>query len=207
VTILLLALSYLLGATPSSYWVGKAFHGLDLREHGSGNLGATNCFRVLGWRSAVPVMIVDVGKGFVPVWFFPPLVGGAFAWALAFGGAAVLGHMFSLWVGFRGGKGVATSAGVFLALSPWAVLGALGVWLAVLAISRMVSLASIAAAATLPFLVAFLPHRGGVGVLVFTAMLAMVVIWAHRSNVRRILRGEEHRFGRTPRPEPPEATP
>ena len=201
-TLLLLALSYLLGATPTSYWVGKAFHGLDLREHGSGNLGATNSFRVLGWKSALPVMIVDVGKGFVPVWFFPPLAGGDFRWTLAFGGAAVLGHMFSLWVGFRGGKGVATSAGVFLGLAPWAALGALVVWLVVVSVSRMVSLASMTAAAALPLLVWVLPHRGGAGLVAFTVALALMVIWAHRSNIRRIVRGEEPRFGRPKAPEP-----
>ena len=195
-TFLLLALSYLMGATPTSYWVGKAFRGLDLREHGSGNLGATNTFRVLGWKFAVPVMVVDVAKGFVPVWFFPPLVGGAFAWTLAFGGAAVVGHMFSLWVGFRGGKGVATSAGVFLALAPWAALAAFGVWLVAMAALRMVSVASIAAAAALPLLVLFLPHEGGRELVIFTVALAFAVIWAHRSNIRRILKGEESRMGR-----------
>lgn len=194
-TYLLLALSYLLGATPTSYWVGKVFHGIDLREHGSGNLGATNAFRVMGWKSAVPVIVVDIAKGFIPTWFLPPLVGASFGWTLAFGGAAVAGHMFSIWVGFRGGKGVATSAGVFLALAPWAFLGGLAVWLLVLSVTRMVGAASVAAAVALPVLVALLPHRGGSGLLAFTVSLALVIVWAHRSNIQRILRGEEHRFG------------
>lgn len=196
-TALLLALSYLAGATPTSYWVGRAFHGIDLREHGSGNLGATNAFRVMGWQWAAPVMVADMAKGFVPVWFFPGLVGGSMAWTLAFGAAAILGHMFSVWVGFKGGKGVATSAGVFLALAPLACAAALGVWLVVAFSTRFVSVASIAAAAALPALVAVLPHRGGRGLVGFTAALALVVIWAHRSNVRRLLRGEESRFGRS----------
>lgn len=195
-TYLFLALSYLAGATPTSYWVGKAFHGIDLRQHGSGNLGATNAFRVLGWKWAVPVMAVDVLKGFVPAWFFPGWAGAPFGWTLAFGGAAILGHMFSVWVAFRGGKGVATSAGVFLALAPWACLAALGVWLLLTLSTRIVSVGSIGAAAALPVLVALLPHRGGPGVVVFTAALAVFVIWAHRSNIRKLLRGEEHRFGR-----------
>lgn len=195
-TYLLLVLSYLLGATPTSYWVGKAVHGIDLRRHGSGNLGATNVFRVLGWKSAVPVMVVDVLKGFVPVWLFPTWSGAPFPWALAFGAAAVLGHMFSFWVGLRGGKGVAASAGVFLAVAPWACLGALGVWLVLTFSTRMVSAGSIGAAVALPVLVAVLPHRGGKEVVAFTAALAAFVIWAHRSNIRRLLRGEEHRFGR-----------
>ena len=194
-TLALLALSYLVGATPTSYWVGKAFHGIDLREHGSGNLGATNSFRVLGWRWAAPVMVVDIAKGFVPVWFFPAWGPEPFAWTVAFGAAAIVGHMFSLWVGFRGGKGVATSAGVFLALAPWAALGAFAVWLLLTFTTRMVAVGSIGAAATLPVLVALLPHRGGWGLVAFTAALGAFVIWAHRSNIRRILRGEENRFG------------
>lgn len=194
-TLALLALSYLVGATPTSYWVGKAFHGIDLREHGSGNLGATNTFRVLGWRWAAPVMVVDIAKGFVPVWLFPAWGPESFSWTVAFGAAAIVGHMFSLWVGFRGGKGVATSAGVFLALAPWAALGAFAVWVVLTFSTRMVAVGSIAAAATLPILVALLPHRGGGGLVAFTAVLGAFVIWAHRSNVRRILRGEENRFG------------
>lgn len=194
-TLALLALSYLVGATPTSYWVGKAFHGIDLREHGSGNLGATNTFRVLGWRWAAPVMVVDIAKGFIPVWIFPAWAPESFAWTVAFGAAAIVGHMFSLWVGFRGGKGVATSAGVFLALAPWAALGAFGVWLLLTFTTRMVAVGSIGAAVTLPVLVALLPHRGGWGLVAFTAALGAFVIWAHRSNILRIARGEEHRFG------------
>lgn len=203
-TYLLLALSYLLGATPTSYWVGKAFHGVDLREHGSGNLGATNAFRVLGWQWALPVVVVDVGKGFVPTWFFPSLVSSSFAWTLAFGAAAIVGHMFSLWVGFRGGKGVATSGGVFLALAPWAVLGAFGVWVVLAVLTRYVSVASMGAAVTLPVFVALTAHQGGSGLVIFAAALAVFVIWAHRSNLSRLVKGEENRIG--PRDTSGEAT-
>ena len=196
---LLVLLSYLVGATPTSYWVGKGIYGVDLRQVGSGNLGATNTFRTLGWRAAVPVMVVDVGKGWLPAWLFPSLdtVGSPARWALVYGAAAVLGHVFSVWVRFRGGKGVATSGGVFLAIAPWAVLIAFGVWVLTLLLSRMVSLASIAAALTVPVAVAFTPHEGGGPVLAFTMALATFVIWAHRANLRRILAGEEHRFGRS----------
>jgi len=195
VTYALLVLSYLVGATPTSYLVGKALHGVDLREHGSGNLGATNAFRVLGWRSALPVMVVDVAKGFVPVALFPGLVGARFAWALAFGAAAILGHMFSIWVRFRGGKGVATSAGVFLALAPGAVGGAAVVWLLVLVGTRYVSLASISAAICLPLFVRLSSGGAGEGLFGFTVALAAVVVWAHRSNLRRLIKGQEHRIG------------
>ena len=192
----LLALSYLLGATPTSYWMGRAFHGLDLREHGSGNLGATNVFRILGPKWALPVVVVDVAKGFVPVWFFASLVDGDLSWTLAFGAAAIVGHIFSLWVGFKGGKGIATSAGVFLALAPWAVLGAFAVWLVLVLPTGYVSLGSMGAAATLPVFVTLTPHRGDTTLFWFTVTLALFVIWAHRSNIRRLLQGTESRFGR-----------
>ena len=205
-TYLLLALSYLLGATPTSYWVGKASRGLDLREHGSGNLGATNAFRVLGWQWALPVVVVDIGKGFVPVWLFPGLAGVGLGWTLLFGTAAIVGHMFSFWVGFRGGKGVATSAGVFLALAPLAFLGALVVWVGVIAVTRYVSLGSILAALALPALVVFTTPSGDDRTLLasFSAALAAFVIWKHRSNIRRLLAGEESRVERgSTEPTPP----
>lgn len=196
-TALLLAASYVLGATPTGYWVGRAFHGRDLRKEGSGNVGATNVFRVLGWRWAVPVLLVDVAKGWVPVALFPRLVPAAgLGWALAFGAAAILGHVFSFWVRFRGGKGVATGAGVFLGLAPWAVLGAFVLWCALTFVTGFVSVGSIGAAAALPWLVALTPHRGGAGLVAFAAALGGFVVWAHRANLRRLLRGEEHGFRR-----------
>lgn len=195
-TYALLGLSYLLGATPTSYWVGRAFHGLDLREHGSGNLGATNAFRVLGWKSALPVILVDVAKGWLPVWLFADLAGVAFPWALAFGTAAIVGHMFSVWVGFKGGKGMATSAGVFLALAPWAVLAGFLIWLAVALVTGYVSLASVVVSAALPPLVWGTPHQGGSTLVAFSAALAAFVIFKHRSNIGRLMRGEENRFRR-----------
>jgi glycerol-3-phosphate acyltransferase PlsY len=192
----LLLLSYLLGSTPTSYMIGKYFHGMDLREHGSGNLGATNAFRVLGPKWAFPVMLVDIAKGFVPAWLFPRLVGAGFGWTLAFGSAAILGHMFSVWVGFKGGKGMATSAGVFVALAPWAVLLGFSLWCLLTFGTGYVSVGSILTALALPALVALTPHEGGVGLLWFSAVLAAVVLWAHRGNIRRLLRGEENRFRR-----------
>ncbi len=212
--LLLVPLAYLLGATPTSFWVGRAIYGVDLREEGSGNLGATNTFRVLGWKAALPVMVVDVTKGWLPVWLFPKVDGAqAWSWALAYGAAAILGHVFSAWVRFRGGKGVATSAGVFLGLAPWGVLIAFAVWLVTVLVTRIVSLASILAALAIPVAVAMTPHQGGNALLAFTLALALFVLWAHRANVGRLLRGEEHRFGRgqgrhvVPPLEPGEGTP
>lgn len=194
--VLLILAAYLLGATPTSLWVGRGLHGVDLRHHGSGNLGATNTFRVLGWKAALPVVSVDVLKGYIPVAFLPGPFGlEGTGWVLAAGGAAILGHAFSFWVGFRGGKGVATGTGVFLALAPWAVLVGLVVWLTAVWATRYVSLGSLLAAAVLPVAVALTPHREGGGVLPFAAGLTAFVIWAHRSNIRRLVRGEENRIG------------
>lgn len=188
-------LAYLVGATPTSYLVGRAVHGIDLRDHGSGNLGATNVFRVLGWKSALPVAIVDIAKGALPVALFPLWDGAADpTWALAYGAAAIVGHVFSVFVRFKGGKGVATSAGVFTAVAPWATLVALLVWALVVATTRIVSLGSLSAAVALPVAIYF---TGEPLVDLWAALgLALFVTYAHRSNIRRLLRGEENRFGR-----------
>ena len=196
--LLFVVLSYLLGAVPTSFWVGMAIYGVDLRHKGSGNLGATNALRVLGWKAALPVVLVDVAKGFVPVWLFPQLDSAPWSWALAYGAAAILGHVFSVWVRFKGGKGVATSSGVFLGLAPWAVLAGFAVWTITVTLTRIVSLGSVLAALTIPVAVWLLPHDGGQSLLAFTGALAVLVIWAHRTNLGRLLRGEEHRFGKGP---------
>jgi acyl phosphate:glycerol-3-phosphate acyltransferase len=197
--LLLTVAAYMLGSIPTSYWVGRGIYGVDLRREGSGNLGATNAYRLLGLRAALPVLVVDVLKGWIPIALFPLAVaaGTGEGWILVFGAAAILGHVFSFWVGFRGGKGVATSTGVFLGLAPWALAMGLGVWIVTVAATRFVSLGSILAAVFLPLAVAFTPHRGGPMALPFTVALAGFVIWAHRSNIRRLLQGEESRIGGT----------
>lgn len=187
--------AYFTGAFPTSYVAGRMVRGIDLRQHGSGNLGATNAFRVLGWKAATPIFIVDIAKGFLPAYLFPLLDGTASPlWALVYGAAAIIGHVFSIYVGFRGGKGVATGAGVFLALAPLAVLGGLALWLALVFGTGYVSLGSIVAAAALPVLVAVTgaPRE----VLLLSVALAAFVIYAHRANIGRLVRGEEHRFRR-----------
>jgi acyl phosphate:glycerol-3-phosphate acyltransferase len=194
-TWLFVVLAYLLGSLPTSYLMARWVRGLDLRQHGSGNLGATNAFRVLGWRSAAPVVVVDVLKGWVPAALFPFWDGSAvLGWALAYGTAAIVGHVLSVWVGFKGGKGVATSAGVFLALAPWAVLMGFVVWGVTLVLTRIVSLASILAALVLP--VAVFATNAPRLVVWLSLALSIFVIYAHRANIRRLARGEEHRFGR-----------
>ncbi|HET9439227.1 MAG TPA: glycerol-3-phosphate 1-O-acyltransferase PlsY [Longimicrobiales bacterium] len=192
---LLLVAAYLLGAFPSSYVVARLARGIDLRQHGSGNLGATNAFRVLGWQAATPVFILDILKGWLPTFYFPRIdQSDRWEWALAYGAAAIVGHVFSVYVRFKGGKGVATGAGVFLALAPLAVLAGLVVWATLLFLTGTVSIASIAAAAVLPLAVALLYDERLV--LVLALALSIFVIFAHRANIRRLARGEEHSFRR-----------
>jgi glycerol-3-phosphate acyltransferase PlsY len=187
--------AYLLGAVPTSYLAGRLARGIDLREHGSHNLGATNVYRVLGWRLAVPVALLDIAKGALPVWLLAPRVGPAPWIPLAIGAAAVVGHVFSVFVGMRGGKGVATAAGVVLALAPVALLAAFGVWVLVLAGSGYVSLASVSAAIAFPLLVFLL---GGVNpyIVPVGVVLAAFIVFTHRDNLRRLAAGRESRFGR-----------
>lgn len=194
-TWVLLLAAYLVGATPTSYLAGRMLRGIDLREHGSGNLGATNAFRVLGWKGALPPLIVDVLKGWIPTAFFAGWDGAVAAeWALAYGAAAILGHVYSVYVRFRGGKGVATSAGVLVALAPWAVLVGFLVWAGLVFTLRIVSVASMAAAISVPVVV-YLTEGAG-PILWLVVALAAFVLFAHRSNIARLLRGEEHRFTR-----------
>ncbi len=193
--VLAILAAYLLGATPTSYIAGKLGRGIDLREHGSKNLGATNVYRILGWKYAVPVALFDIAKGAIPVLFFSRWVGAAeHPWLpVAVGGAAVLGHMFSPYVTFKGGKGVATAAGMFLALAPIAVLIAIVAWGICLWLTGYVSLSSIIAVLSVPLSIALLqPHSP----YVFWASVALValIIFAHRRNIARLLAGTENRF-------------
>ncbi|MGH7718156.1 MAG: glycerol-3-phosphate 1-O-acyltransferase PlsY [Gemmatimonadaceae bacterium] len=195
-----LVLAYLLGSVPTAYAAGKLFGGIDLREHGSRNLGATNVYRVLGWRVALLVLAVDIGKGALPAALFPRWVSAPNPelWAIAFGLAAILGHVRSIFLLLRGGgKGVATAAGVFLALAPLPTLIALAVFLVVVLGTGYVSAASLSAAITLP--IAVLAERGPRSAL-FAVSLAVgaFVFWTHRANIGRLRRGEESRFGRKP---------
>ena len=197
--ILVLA-SYLLGAIPSSYIGGLLARRIDLRQHGSGNLGATNAFRVLGWKTALPVLIFDIFKGWFPTFALPmwdgvaPAAWGTGGWAFAYGCAAIAGHVFSPYVAFKGGKGVATSSGMLLALAPWGLLAGFLTWFALVWITRIVSLSSIIAALVVPIVVVFVY---GIGPVFWICVgVAGFVVFAHRSNLQRLARGEEARFGR-----------
>ena len=194
-----LVASYLVGSFPSAYLAGKA-RGIDLRQVGSGNLGATNVMRTLGWQWATPVFLVDALKGGVPAGLFPWFVDTQHAdwWAVAYGAAAIAGHAKPVFLLFRGGgKGVATSCGVFLALAPIATSAALVVFALVVWLSGIVSLGSITAALALPVGVAL---TQGVDSLFFWPSVALTafVLWTHRANIGRLRRGEEHSFKKKP---------
>lgn len=198
--------SYLLGAIPTSYLVGRVFRGIDLREHGSKNLGATNLYRVMGWKYAIPVGLFDLLKGLIPVLVFGPRASGVPYFPLWCGLAAVTGHVFSVFVGFRGGKGVATAAGMVLGLAPLAFPVVVAAWAIVVWLTGYVSLGSIVAAALFPAADWMLnPARRTTVTLVFDVCVAGFVIWKHRANIGRLLSGTENRFGRRgqPRPAPP----
>lgn len=203
-----LVLAYVAGSIPAAYIAGKVTRGIDLRQHGSGNLGATNVYRVLGAKTAIVVLLFDAAKGAVPVLWFPRLFGldragaqTATLWAITFGIAAIIGHVrpiFLLWKG--GGKGVATASGVFAALAPAAIGVTLLVWFIVLVLSGYMSLASLAGAAVLPVAIAIL--RGIRSPLfAVSVVVAAFVFWTHRANIARLRRGEEPRFGRKKPPE------
>ncbi len=198
--IFVVVISYLLGATPSGYLVGRAC-GIDVRAFGSGNIGATNVVRVLGRNAGAAVLAADALKGFVaarcaPVWallMFPS----SGAWrenlALAGGVAAILGHIYTCWLHFKGGKGIATSGGVVLAWAPAAALTAVATWGVVLALTRYVSLASIVAAIVLPFAVWL--WKGSATMTGVMTALSLLAIYKHKANIQRLLHGTENRVG------------
>lgn len=206
--------AYLLGSIPTGYLVGRA-RGVDLRRLGSGNIGATNALRILGTPAGLLVLAIDALKGFAGVALVPAVIarwlpaetaGPTQATLLAVTGGigAVLGHNFTCWLRFKGGKGVATSAGVLAGLLPWAFLAVLGVFLATLALTRIVSLGSILAAVALP-LATLLWHRQPL-LVAFSVILAALALWRHRTNLRRLLAGTEPRLGQ-PKPAPPPPVP
>jgi len=184
------AAAYLLGSIPTGLLLGKAY-GIDVRKEGSGNIGATNLYRTLGRRIGVLTLIGDCCKGLLPVLaarYFAPTTDLA-AWV---GLAAFCGHVFSLFLMFKGGKGVATALGVFLALSPLAVAIALALFLALVLKWRYVSLGSVAAAAVMPLAVYML--QGGTVTLLVTVLVAVIVIIRHHANIRRLVDGTENKF-------------
>lgn len=197
---IVLAVGYLLGGIPWALIVGRSFFGVDPREHGSGNLGATNVFRVLGARAGVATLVLDAAKGAAAVGLSrlllsPDAVGMvASDWAAVSAAvAAVLGHAYSPYIGFKGGKGVATSAGALAVLTPLAALIELLLFIGVVAVFRMVSLGSVVIAVAYPILVLVL-YPDSPPIVVTAFALALLVLWRHRGNIVRIAKGEERRL-------------
>jgi acyl phosphate:glycerol-3-phosphate acyltransferase len=192
--------AYLLGSVPFGWLMARGLHGVDLRTVGSGNIGATNAMRVLGRPLGVAAFLLDFTKGWAPVF----LLGGAEPWRqVLIGAAAIVGHVWPVYLRFRGGKAVATSYGVLLAVDPFVFLGAGLVWLATLGLSRLVSLASILMAISFPVLALMRMREGHYGweVPLATAALAGLILVRHRSNLRRIVSGTEPRVGAKKPPE------
>ena len=207
--ILFLLLAYLTGAFPSAVWVGKTFYKKDVREYGRGNAGATNTFRVLGKNAGVPVLIMDILKGWLAVnyVFFlsthyilvevPALL---FETQLAFGIAAVIGHLFPVYTGFRGGKGIATLLGLLIGLSPIAALVSIIMFVIVFIISKYVSLGSIIASIAFPLVVFFILNEKDVNssLEIFSFFVPILTLITHQKNIERLVRGEENKvkFGK-----------
>jgi glycerol-3-phosphate acyltransferase PlsY len=189
-------LAYLLGSIPSAVWLGMWLHGIDVREHGSKNAGATNSFRVLGKRTGIMVLVLDVSKGVLSMMVCMLLLKQteSMIYQMVSAGICVLGHVFPVFAGFRGGKGVATSLGVFLGLNPLTALTCILVFLLVFMATRYVSLSSITAAFLLPFISFFIYHQEAIEVIYFNIILSLIVILAHHKNIKRLIAGEEQRM-------------
>lgn len=207
---LIALISYFLGSIPGALWSSKALHGVDIRNYGSKNAGATNAFRVVGWQAGVLATIVDMGKGYLAAGVVASLIRidplpalNIFGWdtgvvvGLMAGLVAILGHMFPIFARFEGGKGVNTAAGILIALTPWTMLYTMAVFVLVLFTSRYVSLASITAAVAFPTIVAIRKYGFGVdldpSLLVVGILIATAIVVAHQSNIQRLLRGNENR--------------
>ncbi len=194
--VVLILTAYLIGSMPFSVWVGKIFYGIDVREFGSGNAGATNTFRVLGKKAGIPVLIMDILKGVLAVCLahfsdFASQSNPLINYQIALGIAAVLGHIFPLFAGFRGGKGVATLLGVGVAITPLGAAIALIVFLLIFFTFRYISLASICGGLSFPFIVLMVLHNSPVTLILFSFMVAALLIITHKKNIQRLLKKQE----------------
>ncbi|MFQ5694767.1 MAG: glycerol-3-phosphate 1-O-acyltransferase PlsY [Terriglobia bacterium] len=188
-----LLLAYLVGAIPVGYLFVRRARGEDIREHGSGATGATNAARRAGAVGGLVTLLADAGKGYAAVELAARLTGGDARWVGAAAVAAIVGHCYPVYIGFRGGKGVATGLGVFLRLAPWGALAALAVWAVALAVWRYVALGSVLATAAFPLL-AFALYRPGLPTTLAAVLAASVVILRHSENLRRLAAGTEPRI-------------
>jgi len=193
-------LAYLLGSVPTAIWAGKIFRGIDLREHGSGNAGAANAIRVLGWEIGVPVLIIDMAKGWLasmlPVFFSLAEPDTALITNLQIGTGltAIIGHILPVFAAFRGGKGVATASGVILAIHPLLTVSCLGVFLIVFLSIRIISVSSMSAGIAFPVLLFTVFDTPSLLFKLFSVLVGIGLIITHRKNIRRLLKGEEKKF-------------
>ncbi len=199
-TIVVFLLAYFLGSIPAAVWIGKLFHNIDVREHGSGNAGTTNVIRVLGWKTGIPVLLIDISKGWLatmlPVYFHLAEKGSAMATNLQIvaGIVAIIGHIFPILAKFRGGKGVATIFGVLLAIHPLLTLSCSGIFLIVLLITGIVSVSSMSAGLAFPLFLFLFFNTPSVIFKIFTILVAIALVITHRKNIGRLLKGEEPRL-------------
>jgi acyl phosphate:glycerol-3-phosphate acyltransferase len=197
---LVFGLAYLLGSIPTAVWIGKRFHNVDVREHGSGNAGTSNTIRVLGWKTGMPVLIIDLGKGWLatmlPVFFHLSEPGSALITNLQIlaGLTAIIGHIFPVFAEFRGGKGVASFFGVLLALQPLLTICCFGVFLIVLVITGIVSVSSMSAGLAFPILLFIFFETPSLIFKIFSIFVAIALLITHRENIGRIFRGEEKKL-------------
>jgi len=201
--IIALLVAYLFGSIPTAVWLGQSFYGVDVREYGSGNAGATNTFRVLGAKAGAAVMMIDILKGwtatnlayFIGVSVTGPTSSVLFInYQLALGVIAVMGHLFPIFAGFRGGKGVATLCGMVLAVHLQAALLCVGVFISVLMITRYVSLGSILAGFTFPFSIVFVFHTPYKSLLLYGMCICALILVTHQKNIERLLKGKESKI-------------
>ena len=196
-----LIVSYLLGSIPTSVWIGKVFFGKDVRNYGSGNAGATNTVRVLGYSVGIPVLLFDIFKAWLPVfasmnWVIWNVTGDQLTYFhILIGLAAVIGHIYPMYSGFRGGKGVATLAGTALALFPLAFLSSLLTFVIVIAISKYVSLGSMAAAFAFPIFLVFVFNNQSLPLIILGIFASIFLVFTHRKNIKKLINGTENKFG------------
>jgi acyl phosphate:glycerol-3-phosphate acyltransferase len=199
-SIVALILAYLLGSIPSAVWIGQAMYGIDVREYGSGNSGATNTFRVLGVKAGIPVLLIDIFKGWIAVklgWAFGEFQIDTAQYhnlQLSLAIAALIGHIFPVYVGFRGGKGVATLLGIILAVHVHAALYCMAIFIVLLLITRYVSLSSMITGIAFPFIIMLGYSNTVVAINIFGMFVSILILVTHQKNIERLLRGEEKRL-------------
>jgi glycerol-3-phosphate acyltransferase PlsY len=199
-TVVVFVLAYLLGSIPAAVWIGKSIHKIDVRDHGSGNAGTTNVIRVLGWKTGIPVLLIDVAKGWLasmlPVFFNLADEGSGLITNLQIlaGVTAIIGHIFPVFAGFRGGKGVATVFGVLLALQPLLTISCLVVFFIVIMLTGIVSVSSMSAGVSFPIFLFLFFNPSSVIFKIFSVLVAIALIVTHRKNIGRLLKGEEKKL-------------